>query len=65
MRSLSAAIVVAVAAALLVVGAFVTHDDTALFIQIVGCIVGVVGLGGWLVTLRSTKSCQLCGTRSK
>jgi len=56
MRSLSAAIVVAVAAAFLLIGAFVTHDDTALFIQVVGCIVGVVGLGGWLMTLRPTKS---------
>lgn len=56
MKSVSAAIIVVVAAALLFGGAFITHDDTALFIQVVGCIVGLVGIAGWLMTLRPTKS---------
>ncbi|WP_182870924.1 hypothetical protein [Stieleria mannarensis] len=55
MKTVSAAIIVVVAAALLSGGAFIVHDDTALFIQVVGCIVGIVGIAGWLMTLRTTK----------
>ena len=54
MKSISAAIIVAVAAALLFGGAFIAHDDTALFIQVVGCMVGIVGIAGWFVSLRTT-----------
>ena len=54
MKSISAAIIVAVAAALLFGSAFITHDDTALFIQVVGCMVGIVGIAGWFVSLRTT-----------
>lgn len=60
MKSVSAAIVVAVAAALLVAGGFIAHDDTALFIQVGGGIIGIVGLGAWLATLRPTKNMSDC-----
>lgn len=54
MKSISAAIIVAIAAALLFGSALIAHDDTALFIQAVGCIVGIVGIAGWFVSLRTT-----------
>jgi hypothetical protein len=55
MKSVSAAIIVVAAAALLFGSAFIAHDHTALFIQIVSCIVGIVGIAGWFVSLRTTK----------
>ncbi|KAA5547249.1 hypothetical protein FYK55_02290 [Roseiconus nitratireducens] len=55
MKSISAAIIVVIAAALLLGSAVIAHDDTALFIQVVGCIVGIFGIAGWLMTLRTTK----------
>ncbi len=54
MKSISAAIIVVIAAALLFGSALIAHDDTALFIQVVGCIVGIVGIAGWFVSLRTT-----------
>ncbi|MEW4491014.1 hypothetical protein AB1L42_23245 [Thalassoglobus sp. JC818] len=51
MKSISAAIIVVIAAALLFGSALIAHDDTALFIQVVGCIVGIAG---WFVSLRTT-----------
>lgn len=54
MKSISAGIIVAIAAALLFGSAFIAHDDTALFIQVVGCMVGIVGIAGWFVSLRTT-----------
>lgn len=53
MKSISAAIIVLAAALLLAGGGLIAHDDTALFVQAVGCLVGIVGLGGWLMTMRS------------
>lgn len=49
MKSISAAIVVLAAAVLLVGGAYVQHNDSRLFLQIVGCGVGLMGMRGWLV----------------
>lgn len=54
MKSISAAIIVVIAAALLFGSAVIAHDDTALFIQVVGCIVGIVGIAGGFVSLRTT-----------
>lgn len=51
-KPISASIIVLVAAALMLGGSYIQHSDTKLFLQIVGCIVGVIGLGGWSVSLR-------------
>ncbi len=55
MKSISASIVVLAAAILIVGGSFVQHGDTKLFVQILGCAVGLIGLGGWIVTLRDMR----------
>jgi hypothetical protein len=48
-KHLSAAIIVLAGAVLLLGGSWlIRHADTKLFIQVVGCIVGVVGLVGWV-----------------
>ena len=52
MKSISAAIIVVIAAALLLGSAVIAHHDTALFVQVVGCIVGIAD---WFVSLRTTK----------
>ena len=52
MKSLSAAIVILASVLLLLGGSYHHHDDSGLFLQFVACIVGLVGLGGWLVSLR-------------
>lgn len=49
MKSISASIIVLTAGILILGGSHIQHSDTKLFVQIVGCIVGVIGLGGWLV----------------
>lgn len=51
MKALSASIVVLAAAVLILGGSVLDHDDTKLFIQTVGCLVGVLGLGGWFLGL--------------
>ncbi|MEX0886722.1 MAG: hypothetical protein WD009_09810 [Phycisphaeraceae bacterium] len=53
MRTISASIIVFAAAVILAAGSFVRHGDTQLFVQAVGCIVGVIGLGGWFVAFQS------------
>jgi len=45
----SASITVLAAAILIVIGAYVRHADTKLFVQIVGCRVLLIGLGSWFV----------------
>jgi len=55
MKAISASIVVLAAAILLVGGSFIQHSDTKLFVQVVGCAVGLLGLGGWLVSLRDAQ----------
>ncbi len=47
MKTLSASIIVLSAAVLITGGSFVPHDDTQLFVQVVGCLVGLIGLVGW------------------
>ena len=54
-KQISAAIIVLAGALLLLGGSWlIRHDDTKLFIQFVGCIVGAVGLVGWIFS--STRS---------
>ena len=54
-KHISAAIIV-LAGAILVFGGswLIRHDDTRLFVQFVGCVIGAVGLVGWIFS--STKS---------
>ena len=52
MKSISASIIVLAAAILLVGGSHIQHNDTKLFVQMVGCGVGLIGLGGWFVSLK-------------
>ena len=52
MKPISASIIVLAAAILLVGGSHIQHSDTKLFVQVVGCAVGLIGLGGWFVSLR-------------
>lgn len=47
-KHISAAIIVLAGAVLILGGSFIRHSDTKLFVQVVGCIVGAVGLVGWL-----------------
>jgi hypothetical protein len=49
MKHISASIIVLAAAILIVGGAHIQHDDTKLFVMVVGCGVGLVGLWGWFV----------------
>ena len=52
MKTISASIIVLAAAVLITGGSFVPHDDTRLFVQAIGCLVGVIGLGGWFLAFR-------------
>ncbi len=56
MKSISASIVVLAAALLLLGGSYIPHSDTELFVQGVGCVVGLLGMGGWLFTLQEKKN---------
>ena len=47
-KHLSAALIVLIGATLLLGGACLTRGETALFMQSVGCVVGGVGLIGWI-----------------
>lgn len=47
MKSISASIIVLAAAILLAGGSHIQHSDTKLFVQVVGCGVGLIGLWGW------------------
>lgn len=53
MKSISASIVVLAAALLVLGGSTLQHSDTRLFLQVLGCGVGSVGLWGWIITLKS------------
>ncbi len=54
-KHISAAIIVLAGAILLLGGSWlIRHDDTKLFVQFVGCVVGAVGLIGWVFS--STRS---------
>jgi hypothetical protein len=52
MKAISASIIVLAATILIVGGSQIQHSDTKLFVQVVGCIVGAIGLGGWFVSLK-------------
>ena len=52
MKAISASIIVLAAATLLVGGAYIPHADTKVFVQIVGCGVGIIGLWGWIRSLK-------------
>lgn len=52
MKAISASIVVLASAALLLGGSYVQHSDTRLFVQVAGCAVGVIGLGGWFISMK-------------
>ena len=54
MKSISAAIIVLAGAGLVVGGAFVRHSDTATFVMVVGCLLGLAGLAGWARTIRNS-----------
>ncbi len=56
MKAISSSIVILSAAILMVGGAHIQHSDTNLFIQVVGCLVGLAGLGGWFVSLRDKQA---------
>jgi hypothetical protein len=53
-KHISAAIIVLAGAVLLLGGSFIRHGDTKVFVQVIGCIVGAVGLVGWIFS--STKN---------
>ena len=50
-KHMSAAIIVVAGAMLLLGGSYIAHGDTKLFVQVVGCIVGAIGLGGWVISV--------------
>ena len=52
MKSISASIIVLAAAGLILGGSQIQHSDTKLFVQLVGCALGAVGLWGWFVSIR-------------
>lgn len=52
MKSISASIIVLAAAGLIVGGSYIQHSDSKLFVQVVGCVFGAVGLGVWFVSIR-------------
>ena len=52
MKSISASIIVLAAAVLLLGGSHILHSDTKLFVQAAGCAIGVVGLWGFIVTIK-------------
>ncbi|MEP4079655.1 hypothetical protein [Haloferula sp.] len=52
MKAISASIIVLAAAILITGGSHIQHTETRIFAQIIGCGVGVIGLGGWILTLR-------------
>ncbi len=52
MKSISASIVILAAAVLISVGSHVPHHDTKLFVQVVGCGLGLAGLFVWYISLK-------------
>jgi hypothetical protein len=62
MKSISAAIIVLAGVAAVTAGSLLSHDQTRLFVQFVGCLVTGIGLFGWGLLLwkssddRETKS---------
>ncbi|MDB6153551.1 MAG: hypothetical protein JWL90_2004 [Chthoniobacteraceae bacterium] len=52
MKLLSSSIIVLSGAILITGGSFIQHSDTKLFVQIVGCVIGLVGLVGWFASFK-------------
>lgn len=52
MKAISASIVILAAAMLILGGSYIPHAGTKLFAQIVGCVIGVLGLRGWMSALK-------------
>lgn len=48
MKAISSSIVVLAGAVLIAGGAAVSHGDTQTFVIIVGCLLGMLGLGTWI-----------------
>ena len=51
-KPISSSIIVLAGAILIAFGGHIQHGDTQLFVMIVGCLVGLLGLVGWLVSSR-------------
>jgi hypothetical protein len=51
-KTFSASIVVLAGAVLLTGGSFIQHGDTKLFLQALGCLVGIMGLAGWFLAFK-------------
>jgi hypothetical protein len=49
-KHISASIIVLAGAILILGGSYIRHDDTKLFVQVVGCIFSAIGLVGWFVS---------------
>ena len=47
MRSIASSIIILSACAVFIAAAFVQHNDTSLFLNVVAVVVGVIGLIGW------------------
>ena len=56
MKANSASVIVLAGAALITCGAFVGHVQSKLFVQAIGCLVGVVGLVGWFVAVTRSEA---------
>ncbi len=56
MKSITSSIVILSAAILILGGAHIQHSDSALFVQVVGCVIGLAGFGGWFVSLRDKQT---------
>ena len=52
MKSISASIIVLSAAVLITGGSAIHHGDIGLLVMAVGCLVGVIGLGGWFLCVK-------------
>ena len=47
MKAISASIVILAAAVLIAGGSHISHNDTKVFVQVVGCGLGLAGLAAW------------------
>ena len=52
MKFIGASIMTLAGAILIDGGAHVPHQDTRFFVMVVGCIVGLTGLGGWFAAVK-------------
>jgi len=55
MKSVSSSIVLLSGAIILTGGSFVPHDQTQAFLQIVGAVIGLIGLGAWFTSFKQLK----------